>query len=124
MMYIQIEDWLRDCVYHNGRSGYVTLPTYKVLEAADFIERLRADRKTEPEKSCSTCGYSPQTQSCDTCEGYSNWWSLEDEQQTDNDFTLTYTCCFSDCENFKHFGFSEKCIKCKRKTEKAEREGE
>lgn len=40
------------------------------------------DHKDESQKSCSTCGYSPQTPSCDTCEGYSNWWSLEDEPQT------------------------------------------
>lgn len=58
----RIEDWLRDCVYHNGRSGYVTLPTDKVLEIADYIQTTRtngvdglidlevveADHKTEP----------------------------------------------------------------------------
>ena len=31
----------------------------------------------EPSINCSTCGYSPQTPSCDTCEGYSNWWALD-----------------------------------------------
>ena len=36
-----------------------------------------------------------------------------------NDFTLTYTCSFNDCENFKHFGFGEKCIECKRKQSEA-----
>lgn len=46
------------------------------------IDALNVDRKTESQKSCFTCGYSPQTPSCDTCEGYSNWWSLEDEPQT------------------------------------------
>ena len=43
------EDWLRGCVYHDGRHGYVTLPCDEVLKIADFIERLRADRKTEPQ---------------------------------------------------------------------------
>lgn len=43
------EDWLRGCVYHDGRHGYVTLPCDEVLKIADFIERLRADRKAEPQ---------------------------------------------------------------------------
>lgn len=42
------EDWLRGCVHHDGRHGYVTLPCDEVLKIADFIEKLRADRKTEP----------------------------------------------------------------------------
>jgi hypothetical protein len=41
------EDWLRGCVHHDGRHGYVTLPCDEVLKIADFIERLRADHKTE-----------------------------------------------------------------------------
>lgn len=55
------------------------------------------------------------------------WLDRYDEQtepQTDTDFTLTYTCSFSDCENFKHFGFGEKCIECKRKQSKAMRKTE
>ena len=36
------EDWLRGCVRHDGRHGYVTLPCDEVLKIADFIERLRA----------------------------------------------------------------------------------
>ena len=31
----------------------------------------------EPNKNCSTCGYPSHSFACDTCEGYSNWWSLE-----------------------------------------------
>ena len=46
-MRIPMEDWLRGCVYHDGRHGYVTLPCDEVLKIADFIERLRANRKTE-----------------------------------------------------------------------------
>lgn len=41
------EDWLRGCVHHDGRHGYVTLPCDEVLKIADFIESLRADRKTD-----------------------------------------------------------------------------
>ena len=37
------------------------------------------------------------------------------EPQTDKDFKVTYTCSFTDCDNFKNFGFGEKCIECKRK---------
>lgn len=38
------EDWLRGCVHHDGRHGYVTLPCEEVLKIADFIERLRAEQ--------------------------------------------------------------------------------
>lgn len=34
-------------------------------------------------ESCSTCGYCPQTPSCDSCEGYSNWWPLCEEEETE-----------------------------------------
>lgn len=58
---IPMEDWLRGCIYHDGRHGYVTLPTDKVHQIANYIQRTRrsgmdglidlevveADRKTE-----------------------------------------------------------------------------
>lgn len=67
---IPMEDWLRGCIYHDGRHGYVTLPTDKVHQIANYIQRTRrsntdglidlevveADRKTEP-KICDTCRY-------------------------------------------------------------------
>lgn len=40
---IPMEDWLRGCIYHDGRSGYVTLPTDKVLEIADYIQTTRTN---------------------------------------------------------------------------------
>ena len=59
---IPMEDWLRGCIYHDGRHGYVTLPTDKVHQIANYIQRTRrsgmdglidlevveADRKDEP----------------------------------------------------------------------------
>lgn len=70
------EDWLRGCVHHDGRNGYVTLPCDEVLKIADFIERLRksnadnafqdvesvesvgsVDRKTEPQTDDKKCTY-------------------------------------------------------------------
>lgn len=58
---IPMEDWLRGCIYHDGRHGYVTLPIGKVHQIANYIQRTRrsgmdglidlevveADRKTE-----------------------------------------------------------------------------
>ena len=41
------------------------------------------------------------------------------EPQTDKDFKVTYTCSFTDCDNFKNFGFGEKCVECKRKQSEA-----
>ena len=38
---IPMEDWLRGCVYHDGRHGTVTLPTDKVLQIANYIQRTR-----------------------------------------------------------------------------------
>ena len=49
----------------------------------ETVKKELCETKDESQKSCSTCGYSPQTPSCDTCEGYSNWWSLKDESQAD-----------------------------------------
>ena len=62
---IPMEDWLRGCIYHDGRHGYVTLPIDKVHQIANYIQRTRrsgmdglidlevveADRKTEPSDS-------------------------------------------------------------------------
>ena len=47
-----------------------------------------------------------------------------DEPQTDKDFKVTYTCSFTDCDNFKNFGFGEKCIECKRKQSEAKHKDE
>lgn len=61
---IPMEDWLRGCIYHDGRHGYVTLPIDKVHQIANYIQRTRrngmdglidlevveADRKDEPQK--------------------------------------------------------------------------
>lgn len=37
-----MEDWLRGCVHHDGRNGYVTLPCDEVMKIADYIENTRA----------------------------------------------------------------------------------
>lgn len=36
-----MEDWLRGCVYSDGRSGNVTLPCDRVLEIANYIDMTR-----------------------------------------------------------------------------------
>ena len=41
MIRIPMEDWLRGCVYHDGRKGEVTLSADKVLEIADYIQQTR-----------------------------------------------------------------------------------
>ena len=38
---IPMEDWLRGCVYHDGRSENVTLPCDRVLEIANYIQMTR-----------------------------------------------------------------------------------
>ena len=40
-MRISMDDWLRGCVYHDGRNGEVTLSADKVLEIADYIQQTR-----------------------------------------------------------------------------------
>ena len=64
------EDWLRGCVHHDGRHGYVTLPCDEVLKIADFIERLRADRKTEPLTCDGNCWMKKQNGEwlCEHCQ--------------------------------------------------------
>ena len=41
---IPMEDWLRGCVYHDGRHGEVTLSTDKVLEIANYIQLTRTSQ--------------------------------------------------------------------------------
>ena len=38
---IPMEDWLRGCIYHDGRHGYVTLPIDKVHQIANYIQMTR-----------------------------------------------------------------------------------
>ena len=38
---IPMEDWLRGCIYHDGRHGYVALPIDKVHQIANYIQRTR-----------------------------------------------------------------------------------
>ena len=40
------EDWLRGCVHHDGRKGYITLPCDEILKIADYIESTR--KRIEP----------------------------------------------------------------------------
>ena len=40
-MKIPMEDWLRGCVFHDGRNGEVMLPTDKVIEIANYIQKNR-----------------------------------------------------------------------------------
>lgn len=77
---IPMEDWLRGCIYHDGRHGYVTLPTDKVHQIANYIQRTRrsgmdglidlevveADRKTE-NNSEKPNNWEPQTIRCPKC---------------------------------------------------------
>ena len=170
---IPMEDWLRGCIYHDGRHGYVTLPIDKVHQIANYIQRTRrsttdglidlevveADRKTEncsekpnnceecehwndTEDGCADrhgCKTEPQTYvinpqeptndekcfECDDffiCGGQCN--KIKDEPQTNKDFKVTYTCSFTECDNFKNFGFGEKCIECKRKQSEAKHKDE
>ena len=49
-----MEDWLRGCVHHDGRNGYVTLPCDEVMKIADCIESTRT--KVEVVR-CKDCKY-------------------------------------------------------------------
>ena len=93
---IPMEDWLRGCIYHDGRHGYVTLPTDKVHQIANYIQRTRrsvtdglidlevveADRKTE--------NSSEKPNNCKDCKWWFGYCHLEeceyepkDEPQTE-----------------------------------------
>lgn len=73
------------------------------------------DRKTEPIEVYNGNADKENWQ-CTTIK------SIENEPQTNKDFNITYTCSFTDCDNFKNFGFGEKCIECKHKQSEAKRE--
>ena len=79
------------------------------------INALEADRKTEPIEVYNGNADKENWQ-CITIK------SIENESQTNNDFKVTYTCSSTDCDNFKNFGFSKKCIECKCKQSEIKRE--
>lgn len=112
---IPMEDWLRGCIYHDGRHGYVTLPIDKVHQIANYIQRTRrsttdglidlevveADRKTEPQ-TCDTCkwgewyrkGYdiTMMSDECGGCCSWNNKWTPKTEPQTHDIRTETHEC--------------------------------
>ena len=65
-MRIPMEDWLRGCVYHDGRHGDVTLPTDKVLEIADYIQLTRTSQTDGCIELPPYTADTPQTD-CDKC---------------------------------------------------------
>ena len=98
---IPMEDWLRGCIYHDGRHGYVTLPIDKVHQIANYIQRTRrsgtdglidlevveADRKTEnsSEKpnNCEACANGESDiEACGYCR-HGDLYEPKDEPQTD-----------------------------------------
>ena len=119
-----------------GSKPYGLFLTTEMIVSDEDLKRLSdrcfeviSDRKTEncseipnncedkPQKSCSTCGYSPQTPSCDTCEGYSNWWLLENEPQIircpkcgRSDYIREFGKDFN--VTAEEAGFKYKCINC------------
>lgn len=70
------------CYLPTTNTAHGTPETYLAKSLRYSRDSHEIAEQTEPQKSCSTCGYSPQTPSCDTCEGYSSWWFLETEPQT------------------------------------------
>lgn len=56
-----------------------------LLKQADDLIKFEKEMllMDEDDRSCSTCGYSPQTPACETCEGYSNWWFDGDDSLFD-----------------------------------------
>ena len=109
-------DDFTNCIY--GSSEYLH-PYGDPLDCHHFDND---DRKTE--------NLSEVPNNCDGCkEGQEDCYGCpfvepKDEPQTNKDFKVTYTCSFTDCDNFKNFGFGEKCIECKRKQSEAKHKDE
>ena len=101
---IPMEDWLRGCIYHDGRHGYVTVPIDKVHQIANYIQRTRrsgmdglidrevveADRKTENcseiPNNCDTCKHNKlewYSEVCDGCSKAHSNYEPKDEPQGD-----------------------------------------
>lgn len=76
-----IEDWLRGCVHHDGKNGYVTLPCDEVMKIADYIESTRG--KVEVVR-CKDCKH----WSGEKRDGfyYFEWCSLTGEDMMCDDF--------------------------------------
>ena len=136
---IPMEDWLRGCVYHDGRHGEVTLPCDKVHQIANYIQRTRRsvsdgliDLKVEPIADtpqtdipsrdelgdCNSCEHLGDLR-CGMCTNGSGYKRRADTPQTDKDKVVCPNCGRSDyIRNFENdFGIKNseyryKCINC------------
>ena len=112
---IPMEDWLRGCIYHDGRHGYVTLPTDKVHQIANYIQRTRrsgtdglidlevveADRKIEPTGyNLSPVEDEQQAETKTETQNSNLTFEKADEPQTCSVNGRPYTDCCN-CECFK-----------------------
>ena len=80
-----MEDWLRGCVHHDGRNGYVTLPCDEVMKIADYIESTRTKVEVVRCKDCKhwyqdadsgmACEFTNMSQPED---GFCNWAEIKD----------------------------------------------
>ena len=106
---IPMEDWLRGCIYHDGRHGYVTLPIDKVHQIANYIQRTRrittdglidlevveTDRKTE------------------NCSEFPNNCEPQTETSTNNS-TISEKIQLTKCDLCRREG-DDVCVDCERK---------
>ena len=140
----RVEELQRMCDNINENGGLDSGEWHTALLAqiaqnlAVIADVMMADCDTEPTtedssmvepqispSDCKTCKHNPWStpRTCDKCirqeDGRPSMYESEDEPQITNDFKITYTCSFTDCDNFKNFGFGEKCIECKRKQSEA-----
>jgi len=123
-----MEDWLRGCIYHDGRHGYVTLSTDKVHQIANYIQRTRrsatdglidlevveADRKTEPQKKEVEWDYNKRER---LWYPYSNGELLFNDKPTTQTETQNSNLTFEkrtmrDCYNCKKYETEGECIEC------------
>ena len=125
-MRIPMEDWLRGCVYHDGRHGEVTLSADKVLEIADYIQLTRtnlADGMIElPPYEPQTDGYMTAEQAADYRKMLDNAEHkvygniFEDEPQTCDTCRFELYCpemCDGCCEWDSHYEPRDKPKLCR-----------
>ena len=96
IMAIPMEDWLRGCIYHDGRHGCVTLPIDKVHQIANYIQRTRrsttdglidlrvveTDRKTENSSEIPN--------NCEPQTDYGDYERAVEQMQHDMRYEPTY----------------------------------
>ena len=113
----ELEETAKKVDYYKGIIDGINMVIDRKTDNCSEIPNNSEPQLTAKCLNCANSG----SYKCNKCDGEIYF---KNEPQTNKDFKVTYTCSFTDCDNFKNFGFSKKCIECKRKQSEVKYEDE